>query len=318
LPEPHGKARMFGKGALPATYFFKTRDGGMGVLQILGFTVGDPRGVKVRYKMLQPGIGKEMVKLKLARPRYEWWQSEPSVTNTIYEDSQLEIEWDVEPEVGRKTRSLSVGVLPMERDISDLEGHLWFVQNLAFTVRRTPYGKRWRGVGLTMDPKHLTSGEYRIYVCAFDSQQYQSLGWAQMLKIHSVGAATAKLIVKPRPSTQIATPREAESVSKLKQLGLAVAMFAGDHDSKLPDTLQELEPYVGNKQDFRWILDNVEYLGKGKKARTPLDAIIAYDRTLLKKGNGTNVLFNDHHVAFRTPKQLEELGITPKTSRAAF
>ncbi|MBA7603106.1 hypothetical protein ES703_10210 [subsurface metagenome] len=73
--------------------------------------------------------------------------------------------------------------------------------------------------------------------------------------------------------------------------------------------MQELEPYIGKKQDFQWILDNVAYLGKGKKARTPPDAVIAYDRTLLKKGNGTNVLFNDHHVEFRTPEQLEKLGI---------
>ena len=63
LPEPHGKARMFGKGALPATYFFKTRDGGMGVLQILGFTVGDPRGVKIRYKMLQKEKAKSPIDL---------------------------------------------------------------------------------------------------------------------------------------------------------------------------------------------------------------------------------------------------------------
>ena len=63
LPEPHVKARMFAKGALPATYFLKTRDGGLGVLQIIGFTVGDPRGVRVRYKMLQqklPGFGPVM------------------------------------------------------------------------------------------------------------------------------------------------------------------------------------------------------------------------------------------------------------------
>jgi len=44
---------MFAKGDLPATYWFKTGEGNMGVLQILGFTVGEPRGVRIRYKMLQ-------------------------------------------------------------------------------------------------------------------------------------------------------------------------------------------------------------------------------------------------------------------------
>ncbi len=50
---PTGKARMFVKGELPETYYFKTREGNMGVLQILGFMEGEPRGVKFRYKMLQ-------------------------------------------------------------------------------------------------------------------------------------------------------------------------------------------------------------------------------------------------------------------------
>jgi len=43
---------MTGADELPATYAFKTREGGMGVLQIVGFTE-DPPGVKIRYKMVQ-------------------------------------------------------------------------------------------------------------------------------------------------------------------------------------------------------------------------------------------------------------------------
>jgi hypothetical protein len=37
----------------PATFVFKTREGGMGILQITGFTE-NPRGVKIRYKLVQP------------------------------------------------------------------------------------------------------------------------------------------------------------------------------------------------------------------------------------------------------------------------
>jgi beta-lactamase regulating signal transducer with metallopeptidase domain len=40
-----------GKGELPATYLFQTREGSRGVLQIVGFT-DKPRGVKIRYKLL--------------------------------------------------------------------------------------------------------------------------------------------------------------------------------------------------------------------------------------------------------------------------
>jgi len=42
-----------GKGELPATYLFRTRERGMGILQITGFTE-EPKGVKIRYKMVQP------------------------------------------------------------------------------------------------------------------------------------------------------------------------------------------------------------------------------------------------------------------------
>jgi hypothetical protein len=36
-------------------WFFKTREGGMGILQITGFTE-NPRGVKIRYKLVQEGV----------------------------------------------------------------------------------------------------------------------------------------------------------------------------------------------------------------------------------------------------------------------
>lgn len=42
-----------GKGELPATYLFQTREGSRGVLQIIGFE-DKPRGVKIRYKILTP------------------------------------------------------------------------------------------------------------------------------------------------------------------------------------------------------------------------------------------------------------------------
>ena len=43
---------MSGLDPLPKTYLFKTREGGMGVLQVLA-VVSEPDGVKFRYKRLQ-------------------------------------------------------------------------------------------------------------------------------------------------------------------------------------------------------------------------------------------------------------------------
>jgi|GEM_PF-2593389 len=45
---------------LPATYGFKTRESGMGLLQITGFT-DHPRGVRIRYKLVQNGMANATV-----------------------------------------------------------------------------------------------------------------------------------------------------------------------------------------------------------------------------------------------------------------
>jgi len=112
------------------------------------------------------------------------------------------------------------------------------------------------------------------------------------------------------PAGQIV--REDKSVSPgLIQLGKALSMYANDDETgRLPDALPQLaEQGYLSEEDLAWCLVNVEYLGKGKSAATPPDAVLAYDKTMLKKGEGTNVLFVDTHVAFAGPEQLEKLGI---------
>ncbi|MGD2174932.1 MAG: ankyrin repeat domain-containing protein, partial [Candidatus Brocadiaceae bacterium] len=49
---PGSPVFMTAKGDPPATYMFRTREGGMGILQIVGFTE-DPEGVRIRYRMVQ-------------------------------------------------------------------------------------------------------------------------------------------------------------------------------------------------------------------------------------------------------------------------
>ncbi len=50
--QPNSLVPISAKGDLPATYIFKTREGGTGILQIVGFS-SDPHGVKIRYKLVQ-------------------------------------------------------------------------------------------------------------------------------------------------------------------------------------------------------------------------------------------------------------------------
>jgi prepilin-type processing-associated H-X9-DG protein len=140
------------------------------------------------------------------------------------------------------------------------------------------------------------------------------MGVLQLLEVHSPHIGTRiryKMIEDVRKIEY--ELKLAKSANNLKQMGLALAMFANDNNQKLPDNLQQLDHYIGNKQDFQWILENVEYLGKGKKhVAGSFNVVTAYDKTLLEEGNGTNVLFADGHVKFEVPGRLEELGIKPK------
>ena len=81
-PDKNRSGSMKVEKVLPTTYFFKTREEGIGVLQILGFT-HEPQGVKFRYKMgvrdARAGVeeflaaalaGRREAAAKLLGPRY--------------------------------------------------------------------------------------------------------------------------------------------------------------------------------------------------------------------------------------------------------
>jgi prepilin-type processing-associated H-X9-DG protein len=106
------------------------------------------------------------------------------------------------------------------------------------------------------------------------------------------------------------------SNQKLQDLGKAMVFFAQAHQRALPDTLQEFAPYLRNKQDIEWLSQNVEYLGKGITEAYRPDTVIAYDKSLLKSGQGTNVLFLDAHVEYVQADRLEKLGITSEIKSA--
>jgi thiol-disulfide isomerase/thioredoxin len=52
ISSPGSPVFMTGKSELPVTYMFKTREGGIGILQIIGIS-DNPKGVKIQYKLLQ-------------------------------------------------------------------------------------------------------------------------------------------------------------------------------------------------------------------------------------------------------------------------
>lgn len=104
------------------------------------------------------------------------------------------------------------------------------------------------------------------------------------------------------------------SSRKLEKLGRMLREYGEDNNDTLPDSLDELRQYDADDL-LAWVSENVAYLGKGKTPASPPNTVVAYDKTLLTEGKGTNVLFLDGHVTFRTPQQLKKVGIQKQQGR---
>jgi len=125
------------------------------------------------------------------------------------------------------------------------------------------------------------------------------------------------------------------SARRLRALGRSLIIYAKDHADTFPDTLDDLQsdratdpaqrsmeqelaeiygPRYAQQMDARqwrmdarllpWYREHVRYLGKGVKANDNPAGVLAYDKTLLAEGKGTNVLYVDAHVEFVTPEQF--------------
>jgi len=98
------------------------------------------------------------------------------------------------------------------------------------------------------------------------------------------------------------------SNKKLQYLNRILTTYANDHNSEYPDRLEQIKPYDTDEW-LDWLLENIEYLGKGKTLTETSNTVLAYDKTLLGKAGSTNVLFNDGPVQYCNPDWLKKLGI---------
>jgi hypothetical protein len=87
-------------------------------------------------------------------------------------------------------------------------------------------------------------------------------------------------------------------------------LYASEHEDRLPQSLEEIRPHADSEEQYRWFLENVEYVGEGLTVAEVPSLLIAYDRTLLAKGKGTNALFLDTHIEFIEPDRFARYGLT--------
>ena len=100
-----------------------------------------------------------------------------------------------------------------------------------------------------------------------------------------------------------------ESSKKLSEFGKALFLYANDNQDKLPDSLDWFSSPKLSTEDIQWLLDHVKYLGGGVTVNKDPGTVLAYDKSLLQEGSGTNVLYLDSHVEFTNPDKLKSLGI---------
>jgi prepilin-type processing-associated H-X9-DG protein len=105
------------------------------------------------------------------------------------------------------------------------------------------------------------------------------------------------------------------SAERLKQIGLGLHMYATDHEEKYPEELMALIPYFSrdHADELATFMSNdAEYLAadKTQPQNREWDVPLAYDLTLLRSDEGTNVVFADGHVEFVSGARLDKYGIS--------
>ncbi len=109
------------------------------------------------------------------------------------------------------------------------------------------------------------------------------------------------------------------SEGNLNRLGQGLRVYGNHNENQLPPSLAEIRQHLGREERYQWLVENVEYLGAGLLFSQSSALVVAYDRALLTKGKGTNVLFLDGHIEFVEPEKLAKLGPSgkPRSTPAA-
>lgn len=134
-------------------------------------------------------------------------------------------------------------------------------------------------------------------------------GWSGVITLFVVMAILAVLAGMLLPVLSAAKRRaqRINSVSELKQIGLAARIFAGDNTNRLPASLEEMKDDLGSTQLMYDVASGQPfvYLGAGMSldSLSP-DSVLAYSPMV---NGGCNILYADGSVAEISASSFEEL-----------
>ncbi len=120
------------------------------------------------------------------------------------------------------------------------------------------------------------------------------------------GAALGAGIAMPALARARSQARRAVDMSRLKQIGIAMRMYADDHDDQFPPDLETLKPYLGDDRALESSRKPGDFEGPsyiyitGQNLGMYPGNIVVYENTGYCS-DGVNVLFLDGHVEFMKP-----------------
>ncbi|MDI9432578.1 MAG: hypothetical protein QM570_12745 [Planctomycetota bacterium] len=141
---------------------------------------------------------------------------------------------------------------------------------------------------------------------------YRGTGLEVSLRGVAGGAVGAAVLMPALARTRERAGR-VRSMTNLKQIGLVLCMYAGDHEGCLPAELKDLDPYL---RDFSGLesplkpkdFDGPSYLyiaGQSANTKQGDRYIVVYDNPAFCS-DGIGVLFLDYHIEFMKPDAFRE------------
>jgi hypothetical protein len=157
----------------------------------------------------------------------------------------------------------------------------------------------------------------------FDDQglrsHYRGAGIEPSLGAVAGGAIGAGILMPALARTR-QQARRTVSMSNLKQLGLAVIMYADEHDGKLPDSFEQAKQYYNNSKVLESPLKPKDFTGPSyiyvsghsMKDESPARQIVAYENPEYCQDTIITLFLDGHVETMQKDRFLETLGATYK------
>ncbi|MEN6428132.1 MAG: hypothetical protein ABFE13_22515 [Phycisphaerales bacterium] len=282
---------LFQEGQYQLVHPFKTREGGIGILQMRGVDrVG--RTVLIRYKMVQ-----EDATVAIAAETQEDTESLQLARSAQYIDR---LGRSVLIYASKNDDRMPQSIEEIRQYADSQEHYQWIVENVEYvgagqTVSNPP------SLVVAYDKTLLAAGK-GTHVLFLDTH-VDFVAPGRLVKLGVLGGAEAV-----RQQNAI-TFQHAQSHECLDRLGRSLLIYGSDNDDRLPQSLEEIRKHIRRDERYQWLIENVEYLGAGHLFSESPSLVVAYDRTLLAAGRGTYALFLDTHVEFIESQELAEHGL---------